>query len=110
MNRAGVIASPKRRVAFLVVAACMLALWGWSLVPPIVNWNNRYEDGFSYVPAFWATFICLPVGAMLLVGAFVGQGRSVQRADSALLVGCCVVFIVVAFLIFQYVANSLGGS
>jgi hypothetical protein len=37
----------------------MLALWGWSLIPPIENWDNPYEDGFSYVPVFYATITCL---------------------------------------------------
>ena len=46
----------------------MLALWGWSLVPPIENWGNPNEDGFSYVPVFYTTITCLPVGTYLLVG------------------------------------------
>jgi hypothetical protein len=49
MGQAGIIASPRLRVIFLAVAAAMLFLWGWSLVPPIENWNNPYDDGFSYV-------------------------------------------------------------
>jgi hypothetical protein len=32
----------------------MLVLWGLSLIPPIESWGNPNEDGFSYVPAFWA--------------------------------------------------------
>ncbi len=110
MNETGVTASPKRRVVFLVVAALMLALWGWSLVPPIENWNNPYDDGFSYVGVFYATPICLPIGLVLLTGALVGRGRPTQRARTAMFIGCGVLFIVVAFLIFQYVANSMGGS
>jgi Na+-driven multidrug efflux pump len=110
MNQAGVDASPKGRVAFLIVAALMLALWGWSVVPPIENWNNPHEDGFSYVGVFYATPICFPIGFVLLHGALVGHGRPAQRARTAMFVGCGVLFIVVAFLIFQYVASSLGGS
>ncbi len=110
MDQAGVTVSPKRRVMFVVVAALMLVLWGWSLIPPIQNWNNPNEDGFSYVPTFYATPICLPVGAYLLAGAITGRGRSAERAGTALLIGCGVLLIVVAFLIFQYIANSMGGS
>lgn len=88
----------------------MLALWGWSLVPPIENWNNPHEDGFSYVGVFYATPICLPIGFVLLHGALVGQGRPAQRARTAMWMGGGVLFIVVAFLIFQYVADSMDGS
>ena len=87
----------------------MLLLWGWSLVPPIENWNNPYEDGFSYVPAFYASIICLPAGLFLLIGAIAGHGRHVVRARSALFVAAGTLFIVVAFLIFQRIANSMGG-
>ena len=110
MKEAGITVSPKRRVAFLVVGILMLALWGWSLVPPIENWNNPYEDGFSYVGVFYATPICLPVGFILLTGAIIGHGRWAGRAGTAFWIGCGVLFIVIAFLIFQYVANSMGGS
>ena len=91
MDQAGITASPRLRVSFLVVAALMFLLWGWSLVPPIENWNNPYEDGFSYV------------------GGVAGRGRHVARARPALFVGAGTQFIVVAFLIFQHIANSMGG-
>jgi len=55
MDQAGMTASPQRRVIFLVVAALMLLLWGLSLIPPIENWNNPYEDGFSYVGVVYAS-------------------------------------------------------
>jgi heme/copper-type cytochrome/quinol oxidase subunit 3 len=97
------------RVTFVVMAASMLALWGWSLVPPIENWNNPNEDGFSYVPVFYATIVCLPTGLFLLAGAIAGRGRHLERAHSALLVSAATLFIVVAFLIFQYVADSMPG-
>src|SRR6516165_679128 len=57
MDQAGITASPRLRVSFLVVAALMFLLWGWSLVPPIENWNNPYEDGFSYVGVFYASIL-----------------------------------------------------
>ena len=95
------------RATFVVMAASMLALWGWSLVPPIENWNNPNEDGFSYVPAFYATIVCLPTGLFLLAGAIAGRGRHLERAHSALLVSAATLFIVVAFLIFQYIADSM---
>lgn len=102
-------ASPKLRVVFIVGAAIMLGLWGWSLVPAIQNWGNPREDGFSYVPAFWASIICLPVALYLLAGAIIGHGRPVVRARNALFIAAGTLFIVVAFLIFQHVANAMGG-
>jgi Na+-driven multidrug efflux pump len=110
MEQAGITASPKLRVIFVVVAAIMFALWGWSLIPPIENWNNPNEDGFSHMPAFYATITCLPVGLYLLAGVIAGRGRHVARARTALFLGGGLLFLVVAFLIFQYIANSMGGS
>jgi hypothetical protein len=105
MDQAGITASPRLRVTFLAVAASMLFLWGWSLVPPIENWNNLYDDGFSYVGVFYATLICLPVGLLLLIGGISERGQHVARARPALFVGGGTLFIVVAFLIFQQIAN-----
>jgi hypothetical protein len=109
MDQAGITASPRLRVTFLAVAAAMLFLWGWSLIPPIENWNNPHDDGFSYVGVFYATIICLPAGLLLLIGGVSGRGQNVVRARSALFVGGVTLFIVVAFLIFQQIANSMGG-
>jgi hypothetical protein len=108
MNQAetDMAASPRLRIIFAVGAAIMLALWGWSLVPPIQNWGNPNEDGFSYVPLFWATITCLPVGLFLLAGAIIGRGRPVARARHALWLGGALIALVVAFLIFQHIANS----
>jgi hypothetical protein len=78
-----ITASPKLRSMFGVAAVIMLALWGWSLVPPIENWGNPNEDGFSYVPVFYTTIVCLPAGIYLLVGAIAGHGRYVRRARIA---------------------------
>src|SRR5262249_6169578 len=50
-------ASPRLRLIFIMVAAAMFVLWGLSLIPPFESWGNPNEDGFSYVPAFWATII-----------------------------------------------------
>jgi hypothetical protein len=108
MDQAVITASPRLRIIFLVVAALMLVLWGWSLIPPIENWNNRYEDGFSYVGVFYASIICLPAGLFLLTGAIAGHGRHVVRARSALFVGGGTLFIVVAFLIFQRIGDAMG--
>lgn len=109
MDRAGITASPRLRVIFLAVAASMLFLWGWSLIPLIENWNNPREDGFSAVPAFYGTLVCLPTGLFLLIGGVAPRGQHVVRARSALYVGGGTLFIVVAFLIFQQIANSMGG-
>jgi len=101
-------ASTALRLVFIVIAAVMLALFGWSLVPPIQNWNNPNEDGFSYIGAFWATIICLPVALYLIRGAIAGHAQRVALARKALVVGYGVIFIVVAFLVFQYIENATG--
>jgi hypothetical protein len=44
-----------------------------------------------------------------LLGAIAGRGQHVVRARAALFVGGGTLFIVVAFLIFQQIANSMGG-
>jgi hypothetical protein len=87
----------------------MLFLWGWSLIPLMENWNNPQEDGFSAVPAFYGTLIRLPTGLLLLTGGIAPRGQRVVRARYALFVGGGTLFIVAAFLIFQQVANSMGG-
>ena len=110
MDQAEITASTKLRVFFVVVAAIMLALWGWSLIPPIKNWGNPNEDGFSYVPVFYATITCLPVGLYLLAGAIAGRGRHVTRACTALFLCGGLLFLVVAFLTVQHIANSNGGK
>jgi hypothetical protein len=107
VDQGEITASPKLRVIFVVVAAIMLTLWGWSLVPPIANWGNPNEDGFSYVPVFYATITCLPFGLLLLAGAIAGRGRHVARASTALFFGGGLIALVVAFLIFQHIANAL---
>ena len=70
---------------FAAAAAIMFSLWAWSLVPPIENWDNPNEDGFSYVGVFYATIICLPVGLYLLVGAIAPHGRYSGAASSRFL-------------------------
>ena len=95
---------------FAVAAAIMFALWGWSLVPPIENWGNPNEDGFSYIGVFYATIICLPVGLFLLVGAISRRGRHVRRARVALFAAAGIAVVVVAFLIVQNIANNNNGK
>jgi hypothetical protein len=75
MDRAEIAASPRLRAAFLAVSASMLFLWGWSLIPLIENWNNPREDGFSAVPAFYGTLVCLPTGLFLLIGGIAPRGQ-----------------------------------
>ena len=58
---------------------------------------------------FYATIVCLPTGLFLLLGAIAGRGQHVVRARAASFVGGGTLFIVVAFLIFQQIANSMGG-
>jgi hypothetical protein len=110
MDQADITASPKLRAIFGAVAVIMLALWGWSLIPPIENWGNPYEDGFSYVPVFYATITCLPVGLYLLVAAIAGRGRHIVHARTALFLGGGLLFLVAAFLIIQHIANTNGGK
>ena len=109
-NTAEINASVKQRVMFAVAAAIMLALWGWSLVPPIENWGNPNEDGFSYVAVFYATPTCLPAGLLLLVGAIAGHGRYVSRARVALYAAAGMTILVLAFLIVQHIANANQGK
>jgi hypothetical protein len=109
-NTAEMTASPRLRAMFVIGAAIMLALWGWSLVPPIENWGNPREDGFSYVGAFYATLVCLPIGLCLLIGAIAGKGRSVNRARIAFFIAAGVTMLVVAFLIFQHIADNNDGK
>jgi hypothetical protein len=109
-NTTEITASPRLRAMFVIGAGIMLALWGWSLVPPIENWGNPNEDGFSYVAAFYTTLICLPIGLYLLIGAIARQGRSVRRARIALFIAAGVTMLVVAFLIVQHIANNNDGK
>jgi hypothetical protein len=109
-NTTEVTASPRLRAMFVISAAIMLALWGWSLVPPIENWGNPSEDGFSYVAVFYTTLICLPIGLYLLIGAIARQGRSVRRARIAFLIAAGVTMLVAAFLIVQHIANNNDGK
>jgi hypothetical protein len=109
-NPMEITASSKLRVMLVVAAAIMLALWGWSLVPPIENWGNPYEDGFSYVSVFYTTMTCLTVGLYLLVGAIAGHGPHVKRARIAFFVAAGITLLVVAFLIVQHIANNNDGK
>ena len=103
-------ASPGLRIMLAVAAAIMLALWAWSLVPPIENWGNPNEDGFSYVGVFYATITCMPVGLFLLVGAIAAHGRYVRRARIAFFIAAGITILVVAFLIIQHIANNNDGN
>jgi len=84
----------------------MFALWAWGLVPVTNNWGNPNDDGFSYVPAFWATITCLPIGIYLLAGGIAADAPHVAGARKALVIGCLLSLIVAAFLIFQHIAND----
>jgi len=109
-NTSEITTSPTLRVMFAVAAAIMLSLWAVSLVPPIENWGNPHEDGFSYVGVFYATIICLPVGLYLLVGAIAAHGRYVRGARIAFFVAAGITILVVAFLIIQHIANNNDGK
>jgi hypothetical protein len=109
-NTTEITASPKLRGRFVVAAAIMFALWGWSLGPPIQNWGNPNEDGFSYVAVFYTTITCLPVGIFLLIGAIAGRGRNVTRARTAFFIAAGTTLLVAAFLIVQHIANNNDGK
>jgi hypothetical protein len=104
MEQAETGASPKLRAAFIVGAAVMLALWGVSLIPAIENWNNPREDGFSFIPAFYATFIALPIGLVALAGGIYGRGKSVEYARLALIAGACLLVLILLLDIFRRVS------
>jgi peptidoglycan/LPS O-acetylase OafA/YrhL len=103
------VASPRLRVTFLAVAAATLGLWIASLIPAIQNWNNPNEEGFSMVPAFYASFTMLPVGLFLLAGAIIGRGQWTAHARKALFIGIALLCLVIAFKILQFFANGPDG-
>ena len=103
------VASPALRATFFVVAAATLALWVWSLIPAIQNWNNPNEDGFSIIPAVYASITMLPVGLFLLAGAIIGRGKWTARARKALFIGIALLCLVIAFKILQFFANGPDG-
>ena len=109
-NTIEITASPKLRAGFAVAASIMLALWGWSLFPPIENWGNPNEDGFSYVAVFYTTIFCLPIGIYLLFGAIAGHGRYVRRARIAFFIAAGIALLVVVFLVVQHIANNNDGK
>ena len=98
------------RSMFAVAGFIMLALWGWSFVPPIQNWGNPNEDGFSYAPLFYTTIVCLPLGIVLLAGAAAGHGRYLRRARTAFYIAVGINLLVVTFLVIQNIANSNDGK
>jgi hypothetical protein len=106
MEQAEVAASPRLRMIFAGFAVSMLVLWGSSLSAVVENWGNPNEDGLSYVPAFWASVTCLPVGLYLFAGAVVGRGRPVARARRALLLALILLLLVIAFVVFQHAADG----
>jgi hypothetical protein len=103
--------APRRlRVRLAIAGVVMLALWGWSLVPPIENWGNPNEDGFSYVPLFYTMITCLPLGIVLLIGAIAGHGRYIRRARIAFVIAAAISALVVTFLVVQHIADSNDGK
>ena len=102
-------ASPNLRLIFLAAAAATLGLWIASLLPAIENWNNPNEDGFSMIPAFYASFTVLPAGLVLLAGAIVGRGKWTAHARKALFISLALLCLVIAFKMLQFFANGPGG-
>jgi hypothetical protein len=108
MAQADIVASAKLRILFAAIAAILLALWGWSLVPAIQNWNNPNEDGFSLVPGSFTTITLLPLGLITLAGAISGRGKSLRRARVALVIGLALLALMAAFEIFRRLSNAYG--
>jgi hypothetical protein len=108
LEQADAVASPKLRVLYVAVAAILLALWGWSLVPAIQNWNNPNEDGFSLMPGSFTTFTLLPLGYMTLMGGIFGHGRSLRRARMTFVIGLAFLALLLAFEIFRRMSNASG--
>jgi hypothetical protein len=75
-----------------------------SLIPVIQNWNNPNEDGFSFVPGFWASITMLPLSFFTLIGAVFGGERRIERARALLIVACGVLAIVAAIAAFGVIA------
>lgn len=101
------VASAGLRATYFVAAAISLGLWGWSLIPAIENWNNPNEDGFSLIPAFYASITMLPVGLILLAGGIAGRGKPAARARLALFTGSAFLLLTAAFGIFFVIANTI---
>ena len=97
----GTVASPKLRAIFFVAAALLLALWGWSLTPAIQNWNNPNEDGFSLLPAFYATPTLLPLGLIILAGGISGKDKHARRARIALVVTIALLVLIATITILM---------
>ena len=85
------------RLLSAAVGAGMLALWVWSFVPVVRSWGDPAEDGFSYLPVFYATFVCLPIALILLVGAASPKPNNVARARIALIPSIIILLAVVIF-------------
>jgi hypothetical protein len=103
------VASPKLRMTLLTVAAATLGLWIASLIPATKTWNNPNEDGFSMIPAFYASFMMLPVGLFLLAGAIIGPGRWTAHACKALFIDIALQCRAIAFKMLQFFANGPDG-
>jgi hypothetical protein len=104
----GAPASSKLRALYIAGAAAMLALWGLSLVPVIQNWNNPNEDGFSFVPAFWAAITLLPLGLLTLLGGIAGRGKSLRRARKTFVIGVALLALLAALEILRRMSNAAG--
>ncbi len=104
-----IAASPKLRRLLVAVAAVLLALWGWSLLPAIQNWNNPNEDGFSLVPGSFTTITLLPLGLITLAGGIAGHGSKLRRARVALVIALAFLALLLAFEIFRRLSNAYGG-
>ena len=95
-------ASPMLRVGFIFAGMALLALWGVSLMPAITNWNNPKEDGFSLVPAFWATLTALPLGLSATLGGISGRDKAIRRARIQLILAAGLLLLVAMIEVFRW--------
>lgn len=108
MDQTQQLALPRHwRAIYALLAFAMFGLWGWSLEEPIKHWGDPREDGFSYIAVFYATPLCLVPGLLLAKDAILRRNRGLSRPAVVIAIGALT--IVVAFLIFQRIANGPEG-
>jgi hypothetical protein len=108
MDDAQIRPPPKLRAGFVLVGVIMFALWGASLIPAIENWDNPNEDGFSFLPVFWATLTCLPLGFVLIAGGIIGRGKAAARARTGLFVSAGLLALITGLEVLRRISELAG--
>jgi hypothetical protein len=76
-------ASFSLRAAFIGAGVVLIALWGASVMVALASWNDPKEDGFTLVPAFWATLTALPLGLSATISGMSGRDQAMRRAPGS---------------------------